>query len=399
VSLDADDALEPDDFFARLPEIHSFADVASARSYRAAPRSWRVVITDVAGSTVAIEAGRYKDVNALGVACIVAVRNALPHVAVPYIFGGDGATLLVPSSCEPRVQVALRGLRELARDAFSMQLRVGIVPVADLSEAGHRVGVARYRASPHLCLAMFAGTGFSAAERWVKDPTTAGRYAVPDGEARADLEGFECRWQPVRSRHGRVLSLLVLALGRTDEARAESYGHVLARLDGLRDAASSHPIAVENLRLGTWRSDFSTEARLRSGRPSGEAYDAAAKLAQKKAIIGRALVGLGASAGGFDGKRYPRELVENTDFRKFDETLRMVVDVSDAECAELEAFLEAEHGAGRLVYGMHRADAALVTCFVRSYDGDHVHFVDGADGGYALAAKQLKQQIAARAPA
>jgi hypothetical protein len=31
---------------------------------------------------------------------------------------------------------------------------------------------------------------------------------------------------------------------------------------------------------------------------------------------------------------------------------------------------------------------------VRSYTGDHLHFVDGADGGYALAASELKAQLA-----
>jgi hypothetical protein len=32
---------------------------------------------------------------------------------------------------------------------------------------------------------------------------------------------------------------------------------------------------------------------------------------------------------------------------------------------------------------------------VKSYDGNHLHFVDGAEGGYALAAKQLKAQLQA----
>jgi hypothetical protein len=35
-----------------------------------------------------------------------------------------------------------------------------------------------------------------------------------------------------------------------------------------------------------------------------------------------------------------------------------------------------------------------MTCLVFSLAGDHVHFIDGADGGYALAAKQMKQQNA-----
>ena len=48
-----------------------------------------------------------------------------------------------------------------------------------------------------------------------------------------------------------------------------------------------------------------------------------------------------------------------------------------------------------------------MTCYVPSFsDGKHVHFIDGGDGGYAIAAKQLKQQMkddpsvgAAEAPA
>ena len=47
---------------------------------------------------------------------------------------------------------------------------------------------------------------------------------------------------------------------------------------------------------------------------------------------------------------------------------------------------------GTSVYGTHVANAALMTCAITSYRGDHVHLVDGADGGYALAAKQLKAQ-------
>jgi hypothetical protein len=42
---------------------------------------------------------------------------------------------------------------------------------------------------------------------------------------------------------------------------------------------------------------------------------------------------------------------------------------------------------------MHRSSEALLTCIVFSYNGNHMHFVDGSDGGYALAARGLKQQL------
>ena len=393
--------VEPEDsgrhdeaFFASLPEVSAFTEVVAPGSYRDAPATWLVVVTDVRGSTRAIEAGRYKDVNALGVASIVALRNALPEVDIPYVFGGDGATLLVPRAALARAETALRGLQHLAQDAFGLELRVGVVPIAELIAAGHSVRVARYRASPTVCLAMFAGSGLLTAERWIKDPERGARFAVPEGDAAADLEGFECRWRPVRSRRGAVISLLVMALASEDAHRAATYRRVLEQLEALCDHETARPVSVRGLKLGGSRADLGVEARVRSGATAGAAYDAALRRAHRQTLIGRALVAVGTRAGSFDGKVYREELVSNTDFRKFDETLRMVLDLSDVDCEAYRNALEAERRAGELVYGMHRAAAALVTCFVRSYAGDHLHFVDGADGGYALAAKELKAQLA-----
>ena len=40
-------------------------------------------------------------------------------------------------------------------------------------------------------------------------------------------------------------------------------------------------------------------------------------------------------------------------------------------------------------------DTALMTCLVFNLEkSEHVHFIDGGDGGFAIAAKQLKAQLA-----
>ncbi|MEP6840018.1 MAG: DUF3095 family protein, partial [Bradyrhizobium sp.] len=51
-----------------------------------------------------------------------------------------------------------------------------------------------------------------------------------------------------------------------------------------------------------------------------------------------------------------------------------------------------EAASSRVVrYGLHRQDAAMMTCFTPSVmRSDHVHFIDGARGGYASAATALK---------
>ena len=48
---------------------------------------------------------------------------------------------------------------------------------------------------------------------------------------------------------------------------------------------------------------------------------------------------------------------------------------------------------GKLVYGFHVSDRALMTCLVYKAQGRHTAFIDGADGGYALAAKVLKENL------
>ncbi|MEQ9322429.1 MAG: DUF3095 domain-containing protein [Polyangiaceae bacterium] len=379
-------------FYANAPTVERFSDVPLVEHYVQAPDAWVVVITDVRGSTKAIEAGRYKDVNALGVASIVCVRNALDGVEIPFVFGGDGATLLVPKSRLDDVHEALRGLVATSQEAFGLEMRAGLVPVDELRREGYDVLVARFAASADVSFAMFAGEGFSEAERRIKDPELGPTYAVPDGGAVADFEGFECRWRPIPARHGVALSLLVQATGEDRDHNAREYQRIIQRIEEALDEGG-RPLDVGRLVLQPWFGDFSQEARVTSGRASGLGTAMRAMRARIFSTIGRALFATGLRASDFDGKRYREEVVANTDFRKFDDTLRMVLDVSPAQREQIESMLAEEHAAGRIAWGTHAAPATLMTCMIGGYSGNHVHFVDGADGGYALAAKQLKQQL------
>jgi hypothetical protein len=115
-------------------------------------------------------------------------------------------------------------------------------------------------------------------------------------------------------------------------------------------------------------------------------------------LVGSILFTLKRDTEAVHWSRYRGELVENSDFRKFDGMLRMVMDGSDAQAEQLQRYLEAEYRAGRLVFGMHKSREALLTCIVQSYNGNHQHFVDGSDGGYAIAARELKRRMAEANP-
>ena len=92
-------------FFAALTPFQHTRDSFDSRYYRSAPDDWLLAVTDVESSTRAVEAGRYQLVNLAGAAGIAAVRNVCDGETIPFLFGGDGAVLLIPPAHEPqRVQ-------------------------------------------------------------------------------------------------------------------------------------------------------------------------------------------------------------------------------------------------------------------------------------------------------
>jgi len=89
----------------------------------------------------------------------------------------------------------------------------------------------------------------------------------------------------------------------------------------------------------------------------------------------------------------------SSDYRKYDNTLKMVVALDHTSRLAVAALLEEARIENRIFYGLHVTDRAMITCLMHTGAGHEVHFVDAADGGYAYAAKQLKGQIKAEAAA
>lgn len=387
-------------FYERLPAFDHFDRAASPEQYTDVPDSWWVVISDIRGSTKAIEAGRYKDVNILGAATITAVLNAVKGTEIPYVFGGDGATLLIPASLKAKAEVALRTTQALARTAFDMELRAGLVSVRLLREAGRQLGVAKHRVSEHIQLAMFSGGALAYAETLIKDEVKGVSFRLSPAEGdRGEnaFAGLECRWEPVPSKRGEILTLIVKALSGDAQGAAGIYRSVIAKVDELFPPdGGGRPVETPQLTVSVSARDLGAEARVRHFEdPSKPRWWQVLKL-KLIGYFGRWVFRKGGVSNGVDWSQYQREVAANTDSRKFDDVLRMILDGTRAQRDALTAWLDAEEAAGRLVYGLHITSSALLTCLVFARQGRHVHFVDGSDGGYAMAAKMLKSKMARR---
>lgn len=389
----------PDDlesFFKTVSPVNSLDEAVDTSLHVDVPGHWWVVVADVTGSTQAIAEGHYKQVNTVGVACMAAVMNLDRSVDLPYVFGGDGVTMAIPPRLRDAALPALRGAQRLARDAFGLDLRVGLVQVSALQRHDARVRVTRLRLSANLDLPVFSGRGWEEAERWVKAGDVVGVLYLnaDDDPAEADFSGFECRWQNVPARHGVKLSLIVLGCSPDPAINQHTIAQTLEAVGRfVGQESASHPLDLQGLQVSFSPMGLMGEPMVRT---YGEGRWAFLRYAMKLLFLNLAAVWVffrdrhrPDSVWG----RYRHDLIRQSDHRKFDGALRMVLDTSAERMDRLRQWLEAQREAGLLVYGMHRSSEALITCIVHSYEGKHVHFIDGADGGYALAAREMKAQL------
>jgi hypothetical protein len=381
------------DFFERIPPIKSIKEITNLTLYYDAPADWYIAVTDVVNSTKAIEDGKYKDVNAIAAAAITALINQVPGIDLPFVFGGDGATILLPAEVIPEAWKSLLATQQLARDAFGLELRAGLIPVQDVLNAGYAIKVSRLRMSENFSQAIFTGGGTGYAEKLLKDPQVNARYLIAGtGSYQADFTGFECRWNKIRSPHGETVSLIVQANTHDVNRSTQIYREVLEEIDLIYgDTTTRHPITARNMRLTLNPLKMWTEARIKFRDTSPRQLLKMTYGSLLASIAMRFKIGRWGS--------YPGIFINATDTEKFDDTLRMIIAGTSQQRQKLRAYLEGKRLRGELVYGIHTAQDALVTCIVYDYFGRQVHFVDASDGGYALAAKEMKAQIRALSPA
>ena len=332
----------------------------------------------------------------VGASAVVAVLNSAAGADLPYVFGGDGATFGIPPHLAAPVAAALRGTQAMAKKAFGLTLRAGLVPVSEVRNAGCDVRVARYRLSDKVSIAMFDGGGITAAEQKIKDRNGGAAYDVArwaSGEAQADFSGLECRWNPLKASRGQIVTLIVRATPNSD---CGGYLSLFRRIQEICGGQTGYcPVGKGALKLAFAPEQLKTEHILRShGRNRvGRALSILQMSAEN--LVGVLAFQTGVKIGPLDGRKYVGDVVRNADFQKFDDTLRMVMDNTPDQTTRLTDYLDDEYRNGRIYYGAHIEREAMITCLIFDRADRHLHFVDGARGGYAAAAQALKAQMSA----
>ncbi len=380
-------------FFDSLPALRHARDTFDAAHFSAAPDDWALAVTDIVDSTGAIAAGRHKTVNFVAAMAIAAAKNLCAPQSIPFLFGGDGAVLMVPPQHLDATRQALARVRGTAAREQGLTLRVGLAPVGDLRRFGCDVRVARFEPTPGNSFGVFNGGGVGVLEDAVRGrawPQLGALAAVSeslDDGAAADLTGLSCRWAPLQSMRGKMLTLIVQ--GAADPGAV--YAQVL-RLAGQADPGGNgdtwRPVQPGNLRALWPPRNFMLEARARC---AGGFLPWWAVRVLAETLLAKVVIARGKPVGGFDPQHYAAEIASNTDFCRHDQTLCFVIDCALEQIDAIAAYVADCAAAQGFRFGMDVADTALMTCLVTSAtDGQHVHFVDGGNGGYTNASKKLK---------
>ena len=372
-------------FFEKLTGFTNFEGLAAPENYHAIPKEWILILTDVKGSTKAIEAGRYKEVNTVGAATLAALKNAVGAREIPFVFGGDGATAVIPFEDREAVIRELAGLKNVAREKFNLELRTGMITIEELEKHTGPVMVGKYILEGGYALAVFMGGALAMADELVKN--SGDRYEIDEHLGlETDLRRLSCRWQALETSNGVVASLLIF----DPQQRHEVYQEILCHLEEVTNQGFAQMNPLRNRSRLKYRGLIEM---LRSD--SLHQLSSMKKLhRQFESVAAFLLFRLGLYRLVPSFKHYMGELDTHSDFRKFDDMLRMVIDCSPDQLSRMRDKLQVLREEYGICYGIHESQAAMMTCYTPSFaDGGHVHFIDGSNGGYAMAAKQLKAQI------
>ncbi len=383
-------------FYLELPTLERFIDITEPRYFKSFPHDWYIIVTDIVGSTKAVEAGRYKEVNLIGACSIIAVLNVAGDLEIPFVFGGDGASLVIPPSLLFKTKQVLLATQRMAKKEFNLNLRIGAVPVADVIAAQYKVKIAKLRVSENYSQGIFIGGGLTYATELIKAPLSGEVYQIKNTiiATKADFSGLECRWQDILSKHGETISLIVMVPLSSSRQSNIVYREVVEQIQGIYGSDDNfHPVDPDYLNLSFNAQKLSRETKVRS-KSSFWLH----KLLYLLTIFIENLLGFlfmrfKIHIGGVNWEIYKKIVRAATDYRKFDDMLHMVITGNAAQRSKLTCYLEKRYQEGKLVYGLHVSDRAIMTCVVFERNGRQVHFVDGADGGYALAAKAMKARM------
>ncbi|MGY8908428.1 MAG: DUF3095 domain-containing protein [Flavobacteriales bacterium] len=353
--------------------------------FSSVPKNWHIIVTDVLGSSNAVAEGKHKDVNLTATGSIIAVLNALkkidPTLRIPYFFGGDGATFMVPSSIIDDLLIVLTDYSLHIKRTLGLDLRVGSLVVDDVYQHKYTLRISKLKINNYLTTPVILGNGLKYAESKIKENFTK-EVNLKEEEVKVDLEGMECRWDEIYPS-GHNKKIVCLLIGATSETKqAEIFNEIMNEIDYIfGNLNKRNPITMKNLKLKPTFEKIRKEMHTRIG------------VFRSAYLMNNWLITfLGQYYFKFfkAGKLYLYRVTQLSDTIMLDGSINTVISGDEKQLGKLRFFLDTLETQKKIIYGFHKTYASIMSCYVEDREKKHIHFVDGTEGGYTTASVEYK---------
>ncbi|WP_245891490.1 DUF3095 domain-containing protein [Flavobacterium faecale] len=352
------------------------------------PANWSVVVTDIENSTQAVASGLHNDVNRTATGSIITVLNTLKGmglgIKIPYFFGGDGSTFLMPNAVLEPVLAALTIYSQHIFKTIDLQLRVGKMGVGQIYKNGITLKITKLKQNDLLTTPVILGNGLKYAESVIKNQFHTSVLRGNE-DAKLNLEGMQCRWDEIypNTVDKKVVCLLVDCLEESNQAQV--YGTIMREIDFIFGSLDKrNPISTLKLKLNTSLENIKREMRIKIGN-----Y-------QLSYMISNWLMTL---FGSFyfkyfeSGKLYKFRVTQLSDTIMLDGFLNTVISGTEEQVSRLQMLLDNLESKNKIIYGIHITHASIMSCYIEDKEKKHIHFVDGTEGGYTSAAVMFKEKM------
>ncbi len=350
------------------------------------PEDWFIIITDIKNSSIVIERGLHNEVNLAATGSIVAVlnyikTNKLPEV--PYFYGGDGVTFLIPGNVHQSILGVLNTHQRHIKQSFNLDLRVGEIQVKDIFKANQKLVIGKIKLNKYLTIPIVLGNGLKYAEHVIKKEY----YLHEDNKSNlhvVNLEGMECRWNEIEPPKSIQKVICLLINCSNDQIQSDVYQQIISEIEIIfGDLNKRKPISVEKLKLDA------TIPKIRK-----EMYARIGKYNFGYMIKNWLITNIGRFYFKYfkEGKEYVYKVSQLSDTIMIDGTINTVITGEQYQIDKLVSFLDTLESKNTITYGIHTTHGCVMSCYVENRKNKHIHFVDGTEGGYTSAARVFKSK-------
>ena len=386
--------MNTDTFYKDLPVIKKDLEEALTDEtfFKSVPNNWSIIVTDIENSTEEFGKGKYQEMNIISASCIIVALNIAEKykIEIPFIYGGDGASIIVPKRILPEVLESLATLRNNAKYNFRLSLRVGSISVESLKEYGYRLKLAKIKIVEDYTQAIFLGAGLSQAEKIIKSDR---RFLTKkEGEERKlNLSGLQCRWNEIEPPAHKKDILVLIVNPIKKQKQTIIYKHILEDIESVYGSFKRrHPISGKEIGHS---SDFKTLSRasyLKYGKLNVlyTGFQMVKSFLSKMYIRSNIKLPIQIHEDYIHG-----DIATATDTLKIDGSLKTIIAGTKKQREELLRKLERRERRGEIVFGHFGTDSTTITCYVHKREKEYINFIDGTNGGYVRAAQELKEKI------